>query len=887
MSIYPDDYHRTNKHKVQLGEDPSITQPTCQANGHHHHFSDGSFQYKVNEEMNGSTKRIYTLAIVTTYEFFLANGSSEEAATEAVIAAVNAINEIYENELAVTFSLLPPKIFTVSDDPFDPDLERQDQANEVIFDNFDFHAFDIGHVINAAASPWPGGGVTNISILCEGTSRENSRKGGGWSGGYTNLNFYFIYIFAHELGHMFGATHTWNGEGGSCLRDQYAYEDAYELGSGSTIMSYNGNCGNGQNTPRANQDFFHSSSIFQMIDHMKTSSSRCVQLIQEESGNTAPQVDANPCNIPSLNIPHSTPFYLKGHVTDDRGTDDLSYAWEQFDSDTTSQGYVGEQASQSIDAPLFRTFNPSPSPIRYFPDIGTTLNNGTDVFQNLPAVARDMNFKLVARDNHPGAGGVGIDGVRVNVSEFGPFEITSLNNRRFNLGDELIITWDTNGSDEVCENVAILLSYNSGLSFDYTLADGLPYSTGEASIIIPDGVVNTSFAMLMLACDDHECFRFYDLFNSQVSFTSDCNIQPSTICDNGPISAEQGSEDLNLDLEVIISDALITAKSTSCGLPTYPNASSGYIFIAVGQEDNRVKAITEEADFRSLNEGNYLVYGVSYKAAGQTTPAVIDPSMWLDQYLDNVVNRDFCTLKSDNAIPLEVTNSGLPCAFTYDIGPTVPGFRTIRCLSQITYNENIRDNEAIVVNNLVLGRKYSFTFCEGYNANVFEARVIVQEYNSENETIGAILSDATGCQHEIRIDPFSNFDDIIIIITDNNNCQTTTQNIENGIPNFRCAVGRNLDDSDDVDNIYADIDQSVSSAETHIFPNPAQNELNIIVRNGTRYDVVITDLTGKVIATHKNTAKMNISNLPVGVYLAHIKDEVTTFNVVEKFVVIR
>lgn len=893
VAINPDDHDKSKIHSVQIGKDPNFQVPACQAGNHTHSMADASdsYQYKTNEESNGSTKRIYTMAVVTTFEFYRVNGSSEEGATEAVVAAVNAISEVYENELAVNFTLLPPKIYTSEDDPFNPNQPRPEQANDAVFDNFDFDEFDIGHVLNASGGGWPGGGVTNLAILCDGSNANNSFKGGGWTGSYRRIDFDFVNTFAHEVGHMFGATHTWNGEGGSCnSAGQHPGINAFEIGSGSTIMSYNGLCGN-QNTPKANQHFFHSSSIFKMVRNMKISRSRCVQLIEEESGNEAPQIDADPCDISTLKIPHSTPFLIQGQVSDDNGTDDLSYSWEQYDASANSQGFIGEEAANSTGAPLFRTFNPSSSPIRYFPEVFLTLNGRADDFQALPAVQRNMDFKLVGRDNHPGSGGVGIDGVTVRTSEFGPFEITSVNDRSFMLGDELIIEWETNGSEETCENLAILLSYNSGISFDFKLAEGIPYGDGQYSFTIPESVVTTTFAMLMLACDDNECIRFYDLYNAPVSFGTSCATKPSKFCDTTPIVADQGSENLDLELDVIINTDLVTSKTTSCGAPGFQNSTTEYTYIAVGQNDNIVRAASADADFRFLVSGDYNVYGVSYKAADPEPPAKLDPATWIGQNMDDVINRDFCAMKTNNFVPLEISGGGgLPCALTYDIGPTVPGFRTIRCLAPINYEENIRDNEAIVVENLVLTRKYTFTFCEGYDENIFEARVVVQEYNSETGEIGNVISDGTGCQHIVRLTAGSAYDDVIIIITDNNDCQTSSQNMENGIPEFKCAVGRNLDgEDDDTNNFNSNFDSAIPSQipSASIFPNPARDEINIVVENVDTYSISITDLTGTLISTYANKAKIDITNLPNGLYLVNIQDEQSSIITVEKFVVLK
>lgn len=130
------------------------------------------------------------------------------------------------------------------------------------------------------------------------------------------------------------------------------------------------------------------------------------------------------------------------------------------------------------------------------------------------------------------------------------------------------------------------------------------------------------------------------------------------------------------------------------------------------------------------------------------------------------------------------------CPQSYELGPITPGFKTKSCLRQINYEGQVMDSQAFIVEDLIQLRKYAFSFCEGYSEDIFEARVVISEYDSEDGSIGELLSDGLGCTHNVKLSTRSEFNDILIVITNANDCQATSQNLENGQPTFKCAVGR-------------------------------------------------------------------------------------------------
>ena len=83
-----------------------------------------------------------------------------------------------------------------------------------------------------------------------------------------------IYVVAHELGHLLGALHTFNGTLDDCGASRFA-QVAYEPGSGSTIMSYRGGIlPDGTYYPicstedlHSTDTYFHSASIEQIANY--------------------------------------------------------------------------------------------------------------------------------------------------------------------------------------------------------------------------------------------------------------------------------------------------------------------------------------------------------------------------------------------------------------------------------------------------------------------------------------------------------------------------------------------------------------------------------------------------------------------------------------------
>ncbi len=548
-------------HPHQCGSDHSIK-------GLIEQYLEPSPSHKENVIENGDVLRTYRFAIVTTGEFVELNGGSTASAMNVVTSSVNNLEVIYEDELAVNFELLNPFFYTNSDtDIFTPDEEggdgRVDQAVNAVSMHFNVNNYDIGHVLHRSASGdgWSSGGVARLSSVCRESGNPHT-KAGGWSGSSNNTTVGWIQLFGHEVGHMFGAQHTFNGDGGSC-DDNIGQTTSYEIGSGTTIMSYNGICGSGQNIPtiEANDSYFHTHSLQQMIAHMNGVGS-CAMM--EPTQNSIPIVEANPCDLNYV-IPKETPFILEGSV-EDPDSDNILFSWEQYDEDgsaTPTQGFIGDFAAFSPLAPLFRSYPPSTSPIRYFPSEDVLYNDPNYEFDVLPKVGRTVNMRLTARDQNEGGGAVGIDNVSIEISSNGPLEISfPTGGETLMAGSSYDFAWNTNGTDPLCNNVNVELSLDGGQNYSLTIAENIEYSQGMISLVLPEGLVSSDRARVRVICVDNPCYQFYAISQSNISIDSDCIAQESSLCENETETIPQGSPDLDFDLSYIAGNEVTSIERT-------------------------------------------------------------------------------------------------------------------------------------------------------------------------------------------------------------------------------------------------------------------------------------------------------------------------------------
>ncbi|TAK36519.1 MAG: T9SS type A sorting domain-containing protein [Saprospiraceae bacterium] len=455
----------------------------------------------------------YRLAIATTAEYSTKTGGTTVSVLSAVTTVVNNINNVFENDNAIRLVLIDSTTKTFFFPPNGADPYTNGNTDDMINENpaqlniaYGVTGYDIGHVFGTN-----GGGLAQLASVCNGSSLPPAPfpKARGAScrfGPYDGPLFYIV--AGHEMGHQFSATHNFN----KCDDENENPPTAYEPGSGSTIMDYNGNgvCGSNHLQPTSD-DYFHVNALERIQNFSRSGSgSVCAQTIA--AGNTAPEA-----TIPiagGFYIPISTPFQLTGTATD-AGGDALTYVWEEYDLGPASPLGFPEGT-----APLFRSNIPGSSPTRVFPKLSTILSNTNDPQEVLPTITRPLTFRFTARDNHAGAGAWDFAEIQFNATaSAGPFVVSNPNSAAttWEVGQSAEVNWEVASTDAApvnCKKVNILLSTDGGLTFPITL---LPetLNDGSAFVVVPN-VLTTQARIRVDAADN----IFFDISNENFSIVN-------------------------------------------------------------------------------------------------------------------------------------------------------------------------------------------------------------------------------------------------------------------------------------------------------------------------------------------------------------------------------
>ena len=464
-----------------------------------------------NRDANDQILRTLRIAISTTGEYTnfwddgnADNGDAQEDALAQVVSTLNRTNEVFEVDMAVTFTLVTGTEIIYPDaatDPYSGNLNSELQStltSEVGEANY-----DIGHLFHFDSN--------NGNAGCIGCVCVDGQKGSGFSshvftdndGGPYMTDFFDIDYVPHEIGHQLGANHTFSfySEGTSVQS---------EPGSGTTIMGYAGITGS-DDVQDHSDPYFHYHSIDQIMDNLD------IRTCWTSTAITNNSPVANAGN--DYTIPQGTAFILKGASTDADGGDTHTYTWEQIDNGVSNNGNFGPTKTTGA---TWRSRPPNASPNRYMPILSRVIaglltetnplesvDNST--WETVSTVGRDLNFALTVRDRSE-INGIGqtpqssFDSMTVTVDgNSGPFLITSqTTNETWEVGSNQTVTWDVANTDIAPVNTAsvnILLSIDGGLTFPFTLASNVA-NNGSNFVTIPASTITTQARVIVEASDN-------------------------------------------------------------------------------------------------------------------------------------------------------------------------------------------------------------------------------------------------------------------------------------------------------------------------------------------------------------------------------------------------
>ena len=500
--------------------------------------------------------RTYRFALACTGEYGSTHGNTIPSVMSTLVTAASTLNSVLERDADMRLVLIPNNENIVF---LDPDGDPYNNANmgtallsqnETVLGNIiQLPNFDVGHLFTGPCNDV--GGVVSGAVCSSGKAR------GVTCHFSSNVVATTLSIAAHEMGHQYSAGHTFNNCPGS--EGQFASGSAFEPGSGSTILSYQGACGS-NNIPGPSEAFYHGGTVGEFWQYTHFGGGNFCPIMTVTS-NHAPAVELPYIN--GFSIPISTPFELYATASDEDG-DPLLYNWQQLNTGPNSQ--LGTPIG---DAPSFRSYDPVAAPLRTFPRLPVLLNNGSEITEVLPTYSRNLTFRCTVRDNNTdeGAGGITWKDVTFKATaSAGPFLVTNPNSvaDTWKAGQLVEVTWDvanTSNAAVNCQSVNIRLSVNGGNTFPHTLISSTP-NDGSEMVFVPN-VVTSSARIRVEAANN----IFFDISNqnftieaaTEPGFTLSVNPQWQQVCvpEDAVLQIQTGSV-LNFDtlVELTVIDGL-------------------------------------------------------------------------------------------------------------------------------------------------------------------------------------------------------------------------------------------------------------------------------------------------------------------------------------------
>jgi hypothetical protein len=218
----------------------------------------------------------------------------------------------------------------------------------------------------------------------------------------------------------------------------------------------------------------------------------------------------------------------------------------------------------------------------------------------LPSKAQTLNFRLTARDNKMGGGGVCYAATQVTITSTGPFNVTYPNasNISWQEGSLQTVTWNVGGttaSPVSCANVDIYLSTDGGNTFK-PLAMNVP-NDGSETINVPLTGATITTCRIKIVCPSN---IFFDI--NDINFTI-----TKTATGIKEFSASNG-----ISLHIIPNPVRGQVEINAYGL----NNQEKVILAIYDILGNRIKAeeisssqnLTLQYDFSYLSNGVYIIH---------------------------------------------------------------------------------------------------------------------------------------------------------------------------------------------------------------------------------------------------------------------------------------
>ncbi|WP_048506483.1 reprolysin-like metallopeptidase [Chryseobacterium angstadtii] len=515
--------------------------------------------------------RTYRLAVSVDGEFSAYHGGTVANSIAAINDLMSYINPVYERDLSIHMNLIDNNEAVVfldaTADPYTSANTLNNEVQTTLTNTIGEANYDIGIVFTNQTG---GGNAGMIASVCQNSQgmvngQPDKKKGSAYAGpvnGTGPQGFIYAMVIAHEMGHQYGANHTFSRPENLdyifiTLPETGANR---EPGSGTTIMGYPGVTGTYDVMDKHSDQFLHY-SISQINNYVKTTT--CAAIVN--LANNPPTVNAGL----DYTVPKGTAFKLTA-VGSDPDNNAITYSWEEADISAPNPVFVSGSYSfpdrNSTTTPNFRVYPPVSGPVRYFPPLNEVLNGSLyNTWNMVSDVARNMKFISLVRDNSTEGGQTATDETTVSVdASTGPFKVTSISlNQNYASGSTHQLQWNVSGTNAApinTQSVNILISTDGGTTFT-TLVTNTP-NDGQESIIIP--ATPSPKAYIIVESVGNIFFAASPAFAINHNVTLSCNQYPAdgvfAVAPNAPanitinVPVTNAIEDINLLMDVSYTD---------------------------------------------------------------------------------------------------------------------------------------------------------------------------------------------------------------------------------------------------------------------------------------------------------------------------------------------